>query len=334
MLAGQQGLGLAIPELLAQVGGGRRSPVMPDKPGRAEPDPVSLSLQPPTQIHIVSGRPEHRVESSDFLQCHAMECHVAPRHMFRLTVSQHHVGRPPGRRHNRGRKSRILWGQIIWAADPGIAGRQQIAHQITQPILVRSAIGVGKRDHLADRPRDSRIPRHGQPLMLLVYVSDGVEFRGDICRPIRGTIVDQEDFIVRVIQVHERFQAHRQGPFAVVAGYHHRNLREPRRFERPGPLERRLNRVVRRLGFPFLPRQTKSPILDRLPSPVPLVRKPENHRAAESQAERDLGLPPDQIGLSQLPMAQTVRPILTQYQRLTLGVQLQARQVRSKALRS
>src|SRR5262245_1684512 len=79
MLFCERGLGLTISGLLCEVGFDGGPPIMPDKAGRAEPNPVTDFLKAPAHIHIVTGLPENRIKAADLFQCPFEKGHVAPR---------------------------------------------------------------------------------------------------------------------------------------------------------------------------------------------------------------------------------------------------------------
>src|SRR6185437_2205116 len=54
VLAHQQGLGLAVADLLLQVGADGRASIVPDEARRAETDPAAPLLQPPAHVHVVA----------------------------------------------------------------------------------------------------------------------------------------------------------------------------------------------------------------------------------------------------------------------------------------
>src|SRR5437588_6591086 len=67
MLAHQQGFRFAVPGLLLQVSADRGTPVVPDKTGVTESELAAALLQTPANIHVVTRRAKHRVETADFL---------------------------------------------------------------------------------------------------------------------------------------------------------------------------------------------------------------------------------------------------------------------------
>ena len=106
MLEAEQGLGVAVAGLLPQVGAGRLAAVVPDHRRRRERDPVTGCLQTPTDVNIVAGAAELRIEAVDRQQGLAAEGHVAAGYVLGHLVALQDVHRLPRRGGHAGRHAR------------------------------------------------------------------------------------------------------------------------------------------------------------------------------------------------------------------------------------
>ncbi len=145
--------------------------------------------------------PENGVEAANFLQCPFVEGHVAAWEVLRLAIGQHYVRRPPGGSHHRRRHRGILRREQVRPSDTRKLAADQAAHQVIQPVLVGPAVRIRKGDNLAGRHRDAGVPRHGEPQVRLVAdITHLWEKPGDFPRRVGGSVVDQDDFVVRVVE--------------------------------------------------------------------------------------------------------------------------------------
>ena len=77
----------------------------------------------------------------------------------REPVGEHHVRGAAGRCHHRRRNPAVLGGKEVVPADAGEVAAQQIADEVMQPVLVRTAVAVGERDDLAFARVDAGVAR-------------------------------------------------------------------------------------------------------------------------------------------------------------------------------
>ena len=92
MLPHQQRLRFAVARLLLQIGFHRRTPIVPYKACRTEPNLAVPGLHAPANIDVIARFAEGRIEHPGFLQRPFVECHVAPGNVFGLAIAQHHMG--------------------------------------------------------------------------------------------------------------------------------------------------------------------------------------------------------------------------------------------------
>ena len=109
-------------------------------------------------------------------------------------------------------------------ADAREAGAQQVANQEKQPIFVGSAVGVSECDERSGGRFDAGVSGGAQTKVLGVPKADDAgEEGGDGRGGIGGTVIHQNDFVIRVIEVFERLEAGLERGGSVVAGDHYRD---------------------------------------------------------------------------------------------------------------
>ena len=333
MFARQQRLGLTIAVLLLEIGFDSGTPVVPDKPRRAEPEFVPPLLEPPAEVHVVACLPENGVKAADLLQRPFVKSHVAARNVLGFAVADHHVGRTAGGNHDRRGHQRIIGRQEVVPADADEFAVEQIADQVAQPILVRPTVGVGKRDDLAGRRRDPGVPGHREAA---IFLSEGAGF-GELLQDDRGVVgravVHDNDFVVRVVKAAKGFQAGLESAAAVVGGHDHGNFRTTRQREMRGHAELLLHGQEGVLGAAVWPGQAEGPVLDRQPAAEPIVGKTEDHGASESAPASKLDLPRKEFALAGLAFAQGVHAELAEHEGPGVGQHLQPRQISGEVFR-
>src|SRR5690349_10383414 len=93
MLKAKQSFGLPIAGLLSQVGSNGLSPMVPNESAGGEGDPLSLLLQTPTDVYVVTRLFVLRVKAVQGQQHVTAESHVAARYVLGHLVVLEHVGR-------------------------------------------------------------------------------------------------------------------------------------------------------------------------------------------------------------------------------------------------
>ncbi len=199
-LRNEHRLRFPVTALLPQIRRDRRAPVMPDKPRRTKTDAVSPPLQSPADIHVIPGPVKDRIEPADFHQRPFVKGHVATGDVFSLPVSKHDVRRSARRNHHRCRDRRIFRRQKIVPADSYERSLHQIAHQVIQPVLIRTAIRVRKRDYFSVASKYSRVARHRESLVFLADVSELLVERGHLRRDVSRTVIHHNYLVTGIIE--------------------------------------------------------------------------------------------------------------------------------------
>ncbi len=203
----QQGLGHAVTALLVEIRFHGIAPVMPDETGMRERNLPAALQDPPADIHVVTGRAEHGIKPVDLVQRPFPERHVTAGNMLGMTIVEHHVRRAArGDRHAAGDRVVFQRREVVAANRRGIVA-QQVADKVIQPVTIHATIAVGERHDLAAGGVDPDIARGAQAAVWLVNSAHLGMFGGNLARVIGRAVVDQDHFVVRVVQVAQRVEA-------------------------------------------------------------------------------------------------------------------------------
>src|SRR5262245_38662186 len=119
-LALEQGLRLAVLELLLQVAAHAVAAVVAYDRAGAAPDAPALLLQAPADVHVVAGDPELGIKAADRQQARLPERHVATGDVLGDLVGEQHVDRPAGRVRHALRHLAVAGWRDVRAADAGM----------------------------------------------------------------------------------------------------------------------------------------------------------------------------------------------------------------------
>ena len=185
--------------------------VMPDERRWCESDPLMLGLQAPAHVDVIARAQVDRIETIDGKQRVAAERHVAAGNVFGDPIIEQDVRGPAGRtRDALGNPGIIRGNHVRTARTDNIRGEERL-HQVSQPVGLDANVSVGVGDDLAGRLRQPDVAGRAQatvrdgddadpaclPIAQARFFS--VAFT-NFTSPIARAIVDQDDFIVRVIQ--------------------------------------------------------------------------------------------------------------------------------------
>ena len=197
----QEGLGLAVSDLLSPVRLHRWATMVPDDRRRAEADPVAPLEQAPADVHVVRRFLEDRVEPADFLQSALPERHVAARDVLGRSIVEHYLRRAARRSVDALRDPAVFRWHQVRPADADDVGFQKGRGQVGQPVRIGPSVRVDVRDDLPG----------GGPQPLVAGGAHAAVGRGnraerippdDVRGPVRGPIVDDDDLVVRIIELH------------------------------------------------------------------------------------------------------------------------------------
>ena len=169
--------------------------------GRTEGDRVAGLLDAPAKIDVVAGLVIFGIEPADAFEGPAIPGHVTPGNVLGDCVREKHVARPARRGGDAGLHPVLRRRRNVGPPYPGVIAAQKRAHQIIEPIRVRHAVGVGVGKDFAFREGGAVVPGVAQAVIGLVNVANIREAGGDLARVIGRAVVDQDDFVVGIIDL-------------------------------------------------------------------------------------------------------------------------------------
>ena len=90
------------------------------------------------------------------------------------------------------------------SAHTGKIGADQIVNEVIKPILISPAVGIREGNDFTCGRADARIARDRQSLVLLVDVAELRVIRSDAASAVCRAIIDQNHFVIRVIEPFQR----------------------------------------------------------------------------------------------------------------------------------
>ena len=206
MFKPQQGLGLTVSGLLPQIGAGRLSSLVPDEGPRCERNPMARLLQTPADIDVVAGLEKLRIESIDRFQRFTAECHVAARNMFGHLVALEHMHRLPGGGGDASRDSAIVRRQIR-SPDRVCPAALELRNEMREPMRIDEHVRIDVGHDRPARRLQSGVAGDAQSLIPLAERADVGKPRGDLRRVVGRTVVNEDHFVVGVLEPHQRLKA-------------------------------------------------------------------------------------------------------------------------------
>src|SRR5262245_22325541 len=172
---------------------------MPDDRGRAERDYLSTLLNSPAEIHVVAGLAIFGIESAYTIEGPTVKRHVTTWNMFGDCIREQNMVWSARRRSNARLDPILCRRRDVWSSDSGVIATDKRANQVVQPINVRHAVGIGVGQYFALGSSRSRVASVTQSMVGLMNVSHPRELRGDAGSVISRTIVDENNFVSRII---------------------------------------------------------------------------------------------------------------------------------------
>ena len=200
MLEAEERLGLAVPFLLFAKCAQGEPPMMPDDGGRAEGDRVSGLLDAPAKIDVVTGLVIFGVEPTDVFEGPPIPGHVTTGNVFGHGVGEQDVARPAGRGGDAGLHPVLRRRRNVRATYPGVIAAEQRAQQIIEPIRIGHAVGIGVGKDFSFRDGGAVVASVTQSVIGLVNVANTREAGADLARVIGRAVIDEDDFIIRIIE--------------------------------------------------------------------------------------------------------------------------------------
>ena len=172
---------------------------MPDDRGRAKGDDVAFLLQTPAKIHVVAGFAILNVEAADGVESPTIKGHVTTRDVLRHRVGQKNMARAARRGGDAGLHPIFRRRRNIRTAHAGVIAAHERADQIIKPVRVGHAVGVGVGKHFALGRGRAGIARVAQAMVILADITNIRITRRDLGRVIGRAVIDQNGFVIRVI---------------------------------------------------------------------------------------------------------------------------------------
>jgi hypothetical protein len=324
----EEGFRFAVAVLLFHVIAHRGATVMPHKSRRREAEGVALLLEPPADIDIIACLPKNRVEPADLFECPFIEGHVAAGNVFGYAIGEHHVRGAARRDHDRSGDPGIFRRQKIVTADAGEFAVEQAAHEIVEPVFVRAAVRVGKRNDFAPSRCNSGVACDRKALVFVVAkVPEITEASADLLGAIGRTVIDQDHFVLGIVQFLEGLETEFQGALPVIAGDDDRDGRITRQTEMRCAQELALYHVEGSFGGAIDSREAESPVGYGSSFLKPIIDKLIHDRAGETTAKAKLDLPRKDFAFDLFTFAQAIDTEFAEDERLGIGDHLQASQV-------
>ena len=175
--------------------------MMPDDRGRTKCDDVAFLLQAPAEIDVVARLAIFDIETADRVERPAIEGHVTPWNVLRHRVGEEHVARSARRRRDAGLDPVFRRRRNVRPTDPSIVAADERADEVIEPVRIRHAVGVGVGEHFALGRGRAGVARVTQAVVVLLDVADLRKARRDLRRVIGRAVVDQDHFVVRIIDL-------------------------------------------------------------------------------------------------------------------------------------
>ena len=224
VLETKEGFGFSITFLLLTESLQGEAAIVPYDGRRAEGNHLALLLKAPAKVHIVTSFSVFRIEASDLFKGPAVKGHVAPGDMFRNDICEKNMTRA-SRCGGNACLMPILSGRgDIRSPDAGIVPREEGSYKIVEPVRICHAVAVGVGNNLASGRRRADIPRKTEAVIRLVNgIYPGVMRENLLCL-VRRTVIDNDNFVIGIIDFFEGAKTCFQGLATIVATDNHRDL--------------------------------------------------------------------------------------------------------------
>jgi hypothetical protein len=319
MLPLQKRLGDPIANLLPPERADGRSAMVPDQRRRAESKPVPAFEQPPADVDIISRRPVGRVESGNLIERPLPERHVAARDVLGGLIVQHDLSRATRRPKDTFGHPVVGFRHDVGPADSGRIGLSERSNKASQPVVVGERIRIEIRDDLSRGSSETHVASRADASVRAPEGSERIPI-DDRLAPVGRAVVDDNHFIVGIIERRDRRQTFVERLLRIVEGDDNRH---------PGPwsfldarcalVEATADEIVGRLGLPITIHQPEAPFVDETAVLVERIGPREYDRACESVVNRLVDLPVEKLGLSLAPVTKTTDAELRQNEREFAG---------------
>ena len=139
-------------------------------------------------------------------------------------VRQQHVNRSPRCIRDAVGDHAVTWRRDIGTADADVLGSHECGRQVSQPVRIGIGIVVDIGDDFASCRVHPEIARNRQSVVFRAYQPDIVP-AGDDAGLIGRSVIDHDDFVVRIVEIFQRGQRLADSPTAVIAANDYGNSR-------------------------------------------------------------------------------------------------------------
>ena len=200
MFEAEQRFRFAIAILLFQESAKRKPPIMPDNCSWTKSDDPAGLLNSPAKIDIVPSLVVLGIETAYAFVCPAIKGHVTAWDVLGDCVGKQYMTRAAGRRCNTCLNPILCRWRDVRSTHSGVIAAYERADQIIEPVHVRHAVGIGVGQHVALGRGGSGVAGVTQSVIALVNVAHPGKLRGNVCRVVSRTVIDQNHFILRIIE--------------------------------------------------------------------------------------------------------------------------------------
>src|SRR5215469_10839819 len=299
------GLRFAVAALLLPIGADRITAMMPHHSRRAEANRPPLILQSPTQINVVARRAKTGIKAIDSEQRLFAVRHVAARNVFGDLVRKQDMERITRRRCHAFSNEAVAGWRQIGTTDANMHRAVKGHRKVSQPVAVGEGVVIEISDDVTIARGKADVARSREPLVWLVYQANRVVLRNSR-GIVRRAVIDDNHFVIRVIEVDKRVEALTQRARTVVAADYHGNFRPIRPRRKRRLVERLAHDMCGRLRVAFDVRDAEGPVLYLAAGTKPFIGPGKDDRARRSRFKSRSYLPVERLRLRQLAMSQAV----------------------------
>src|SRR5213079_676231 len=113
----------------------------------------------------------------------------------------------------------IFRREEVWTANRDEVVAEKGADEVIEPVFIGPAIGVGEGDDFAGRGGNASITGDGKTQVLLVMEVANIGVgKGDLTGRISRAVVDQNDFVIGIVELLERIETGFQGAITIETG--------------------------------------------------------------------------------------------------------------------
>ena len=157
-------------------------------------------LESPAKIDVVAGFAIFGIEAADIFESPAPERHVTAGNMLGHGIGKEDVAGAARGGRDTGLDPLLGGRSDVGASRPGKVVADQCADQVIKPVDVGHAVGIGVGKYFAFGRGRAGVTGMAETVVSLVDVTNTRKFRRDLGRIVGRAVIDQDDFVIRIIQ--------------------------------------------------------------------------------------------------------------------------------------